>query len=154
MSRIFYLDMMGAAVMVYWFSMHNAFSHIWRVIVKQSLLRDWVFPVCWGGALIELNMGSIVHTLSWNRETRLKANKFCRNCAVLAEFFFFRRVSGTYLQKESPLGFETQIPPFLHGLGEQETKPRKKNTFQFLVSTAHVAHFQITWTSKLQVNQK
>lgn len=32
----------------------------------------------------------------------------------------------TYLQKESPLGLETHIPPFLQGLGEHETKPKKK----------------------------
>lgn len=31
---------------------------------------------------------------------------------------------STYLQKESPLGLETQMPPFLHGLGEHETKPK------------------------------
>lgn len=29
----------------------------------------------------------------------------------------------TYLQNESPFSDCTQIPPFLHGLGEHETKP-------------------------------
>lgn len=30
---------------------------------------------------------------------------------------------ATYLQKYSPLGVDRQVPPFLHGDGEQDTKP-------------------------------
>lgn len=30
---------------------------------------------------------------------------------------------ATHLQKDSGLGVDTQAPPFLHGLGEQDTRP-------------------------------
>lgn len=33
--------------------------------------------------------------------------------------------NATYLQKYSPLGVDRQVPPFLHGDGEQDTKPEK-----------------------------
>lgn len=32
----------------------------------------------------------------------------------------------TYLQYDSPLGFETQEAPFLHGFGEHDTRPTEK----------------------------
>lgn len=33
----------------------------------------------------------------------------------------------TYLQYDSPFGFEIQFPPFLHGDGAHEVNPEKKN---------------------------
>lgn len=35
----------------------------------------------------------------------------------------------TYLQKYSPRGDERQVPPFLHGDGEHDTKPEITYTF-------------------------
>lgn len=34
--------------------------------------------------------------------------------------------NNTYLQKYSPLGVDRQVPPFLHGEGEHETKPEEE----------------------------
>lgn len=36
--------------------------------------------------------------------------------------------NGTYLQQDSPLGEDTQAPPFRQGLGEHDTNPAKTTT--------------------------
>lgn len=53
------------------------------------------------------------------------------------------------MQNESPFGDETQVPPFLHGLGEHDIKPAKQtrekniiNLFKF--NKLSLTHNKIT----------